>query len=346
MYKVILLLSILVLPIVGFSADLFQTEIHHHILVHNRVLAKVNGKSISAVDVMKKMDILFYRQYPQYTSIVEARFQFYKQNWKHVLNDLIDKELIIADAEESKVPATSGDVRQEMEELFGPQIILNLDSIGMTFDEAYKIVLGDILLRRMMYLRANIKALQAVTPQSIRDTYEKLSKEQIKPEAYRYQVVSIRDQNPIFAEKTAQAAYRLLKEEQVSLSELAVQLKQLPESVLSSVTVSEEYLHNENELAQANKAVLTGLQSHEVSTPFNQKSRSDQSSVWRILCLNEKLAGGVLPFNELETDIREQLLGDAVAKETDTYLKRLRTHFDIQMMVLDDNYDPFSLETY
>ena len=50
-----------------------------HVIVHNRILAKVNGKAISVVDIMKKMDILFYREYPQYTSSSQARFQFPSQ---------------------------------------------------------------------------------------------------------------------------------------------------------------------------------------------------------------------------------------------------------------------------
>ena len=61
-------------------------------------------------------------------------------NWKYVLQELIDKELILGDAEEKKVAITAGDVRQEMENMFGPNIIANLDKIGLSMDEALKIV--------------------------------------------------------------------------------------------------------------------------------------------------------------------------------------------------------------
>src|SRR5665647_380424 len=86
---------------------LFGHEDNVHILVNNRVLAKVNGKAISVIDVMKKMDVLFFRQFPQYTSSVPARFQYYQANWKNVVKDIVDKELILADAAENTLPVTN-----------------------------------------------------------------------------------------------------------------------------------------------------------------------------------------------------------------------------------------------
>ena len=103
-----------------------------HVNVNNRILAVVNGKPLSVYDVMKKMDVHFYRQFPEYASSAEARHQFYQAQWKNMLRDLVDKELILADAESAKVEVSAGDVRQEMENMFGPNIIANLDKLGMT----------------------------------------------------------------------------------------------------------------------------------------------------------------------------------------------------------------------
>ncbi len=36
-----------------------------NIVINNRILLKVNGKSITVMDVVRKMDLLFYRQYPE-----------------------------------------------------------------------------------------------------------------------------------------------------------------------------------------------------------------------------------------------------------------------------------------
>src|SRR6202035_4022048 len=81
----------LAMPTQGSCDSLFFGQ-EAQILVNNRILAKVNGKAISVIDLMKKLDMLFYRQFPEYTSSMQARFQFYQANWKHVFQELLDKE--------------------------------------------------------------------------------------------------------------------------------------------------------------------------------------------------------------------------------------------------------------
>lgn len=118
----------------------FNPITEQEVFVNNRILAKVNGKAISVIDVMKKMDMLFYRQFPEYTYLLHQHaFNFIMSIGNMFSDDLIDKEVILADAEEHKMPLTNGSIRQEMELLFGPNIIANLDKIGMSYDEAYKI---------------------------------------------------------------------------------------------------------------------------------------------------------------------------------------------------------------
>ena len=93
------------------------------ITVNNRVLANVNGKPITVIDVMKRMDLVFLKQFAEYTNSPSARHQFYMANWKRTLNELIDKELILCDAKEMKMEVASGDVRQEMERLTSSLIL-------------------------------------------------------------------------------------------------------------------------------------------------------------------------------------------------------------------------------
>ncbi len=50
----------------------------------------------------EKMDMLFLRRFPEYTKSKVARYQFYMANWKAILNELIEKELILADAQEKR----------------------------------------------------------------------------------------------------------------------------------------------------------------------------------------------------------------------------------------------------
>lgn len=345
-------LSIMTMQTIQAEPFLFGDQEKMQVTVNNRILAKVNGKVISVVDLMKKMDMLFYRQFPEYASSSQARFQFYQINWKHLLKELIDKELIVADAEEAKIQVSAGDVRQEIESLFGPNIIANLDKIGLTFDEATKMVQSDIIIRRMLYFRVHAKALRQITPQVVRNFYEtKYSKENIREKEWQYQVVSIRAKDAAKAGQVAQLVHDLLVNQEATLETLQEKLKEkeiLANARAPSVNVSEEYKHSEKEISSAYKEILSKQELGSYSQPFSQKSRSDNSTVVRILFLKSMSPGGVIPLSEIENQLRDKLVDIAVEKETDIYLTKLRKHFDVRENQLNEmvseDFEPFALK--
>jgi hypothetical protein len=334
---------------VSAQSSLFGSKEEPKIVVNNRIVAKVNGKAISVVDVMKKMDVLFLRQFPEYTNSAQARFQYYQLNWKYVLSELIDKELILADAEEVKLPISAGDVRQEMESMFGPNIIANLDKVGLTFDEAYKIVQGDITIRRMLYVRVHNKVMKQVTPQDVRVAYEQYTKDNVRSDVWKYNVVSIRDKDPVTGAETANISYKMLAEDSLPLNQLIQKIEDIQSlSKSSKVTISEEFQHNEKEISEAYKEILTKLQPGQFSQPISQISRADKSTVYRIFFLREIVHGGIIPFNEVENQLKDKLVDEAIGKETDKYLDKLRMHFDVKESYLKelvpDDFQPFALK--
>lgn len=321
-------------------------EPEKRIFVNNRILATVNGKAISVIDVMKKMDMLFYKQFPEYTSSATARFQFYQINWKHVLQELIDKELILADAEEHKLPLTGGDVRQEMESLFGPNIIVNLDKVGLTFEEAWKMVEEDIKLRRMVYFCANSKAIRGVTPKDVREAYEEYAQKNVQPEEWIYTVISIRDPDAAVGAEAATKAHSLLTQEQIQLNELADKIRE--SFADTKVTLSESLRHQEKDLSPAYKEALLAMEAGSYSEPISQQSRSDKSTVFRIFFLKEKMAGGVVPFQDVAAELKNALLDEAINEETEAYLNKLRHHYHLHESHIKswtpENFEPFVLK--
>ncbi len=320
-----------------------------HVNVNNRILAVVNGKPLSVYDVMKKMDVHFYRQFPEYASSAEARYQFYQAQWKPMLRDLIDKELVLADAEASKIEVSNGDVRQEMETMFGPNIIATLDKLGMTFTEAESIIQGDIVLRRMLFMRVQNKAMRKVTPQVIRRAYEAYAKENIEPSQWKYHVISIRDDDASRGAETANIAYRLLTEDLIGINQLKNKLNELGNIVNAhSVNISEEFSHSEKEVSSAYKEVLSQLKPGIYSAPTAQSSRRDTGKVFRIFFMKEMVPGGVQSFNSLEHKLKDKLLDQLMDKETAAYLKQLREHYHVKdsdiTSAIPDGFEPFTLK--
>lgn len=319
-----------------------------HIEVNNRVLAYVNGKAITVIDVMKKMDMVFFKHFPEYTSSPHARFQYYQINWKGVLQELIDKELILADALENKVPLTTGDVRQEMESLFGPNIIANLDKIDLSFDEAFKIVQGDLLLQRTMMIRVNSKAMRTVTPQVIREAYNEYAAKNVKEETWHYQVATIRNPDATSGAETANLSHKMLTEDKIELDALPKALKAANAIGKSVVSISDPLYHTQSDMAEIIKTTLSDMESGAISQPFAQKSRTDKSTVFRIIVLKEKIPAGAVPYSEIENQIKNGLYDKAITKESEAYLKKLRTHYAIQdsyiSEMVPDDFKPFSIK--
>ena len=85
------------------------------IAVQNSILAKVNGTTISMIDVKKKMDLIFHQHYAHLADSTQAKFQFYETSWRRVLSEMIDNELILADAADKEVKLTDGELREEIE---------------------------------------------------------------------------------------------------------------------------------------------------------------------------------------------------------------------------------------
>jgi hypothetical protein len=318
------------------------------ILVNNRVLAKVNDKPITVMDVMRKLDMIFYQRYPQYAKSKEARYQFYEAVWRRVLEELIDKELLLVEAKELKLEVNNGEVRKEMERLFGPNVVANLDSIGMTYDEACQIVREDMINQRMMYVKVNAKVLKQITPKEVRHAYDAYVAENTPPPRWIYRVLTVRDPDPVQGAQTAQQLRGILATG-TEFDALAENVENIPlANSKAKVTASEEYQHTEKELSDAYREVLLGLQPGGYSEPVVQSSRADKSKVFRIFYLKDRVQESVPTLHEMESKMRQELLAKAMDAETDTYLRSLRKKHavtDKQLKErLPDDFQPFILK--
>lgn len=312
-----------------------------HIFIHNRIVAQVQGKPISIIDLMKKMDMIFYQRYPQYASSVEARYQFYCVSWKTVLKELIEKELMLADAAEIKVEITNGDVRQEMERLFGPHIVANLDKAGLSYEEASQIVKEDLLLKRMMGMRVHGKAARSVTPKQVRDLYETYAQEHRSPDSWSYRVISVKGKDPQLCSQTATALHQQLSNGILSLEEL----EKSTDNNLSGCSISKEYIGTEKELSAAYRATLAALSPGSFSAPLEQTSKNKEH-LFRIFYLISFQPGGVPSFQELEPQLKNQLIEQRVEQEGELYMQKLKNRFKVEeenALILDEKFQPFSL---
>lgn len=319
------------------------------LIIHNRILAKINGKAISTLDLTKKMDLAFFKEFPQYSSSVEARSQFYLAHWKLFLEEIIDKELILADAKESEITVSQGDVRQEIEAIFGPNVVSNLDKAGFSWDEAAKAVEEDMLIKRMIAGRAHAKAVREVTPFKVQEAYQQYLQDPSNAPVTRwtYRTLTFKERSLEKGGFAAQRAHQLLSEG-MDLKHLKDQLKN--EGVLSkhgSLAISEPLTHHEKELSPIYHEVLAPLQTHEFSAPFLAKSRETRAKVYRILFVEQRIPPEIPSFEQMEESLKNRLIDRAIDREADAYMQRLHTHYHVAPkdfeQLLPKGYVPCSL---
>ncbi|MDR3624029.1 MAG: SurA N-terminal domain-containing protein [Chlamydiales bacterium] len=349
MKKVLILLASISLFVMTLNAaSMMPSQRVPELTVNNIVLAKINGKAISVYDLMKKMDFIFYREFPQYAHSTEARYQFFKVNWSHMLDEMIDAELILANAKEVKITVSEGDVRQEIEAIFGPNVVVNIDKLDLTYQEVFKMVQNDITTKRMTYSMAQVHAFNRVGPKEIKAAYEAYNKEHPIERAWDYRVISIKAPNQLKGSAVAELTYKLLSQDNTPLDSLATTLNKshlLTQD--TTVSVSEEMHSTFKELSDTYKSALTELAPNTYSKPAFQVSRSNKQALYRIFYITKYTPSGVVPLAQVEEQLKNVLLDQAIQEETALYRKKLRKRFGIDdtylKSMIPEGFEPFTL---
>ena len=349
MKKIFLIFFFCFLGLIGAhaatSSFLSGNSFDGKLAMQNRVLTRVGEKTITVLDVMQKMTLYLQRNYPDQATSPLARSQFFIENWRDVLIQMINQELILADANHLEVKISDKEVREEMLERFGPNVMQTLDSIGIPFEKAKQLTHNEVAIERMSWYRVHSKAHELITPKHIKLAYKEYVTNNPPTCELEYQVLSIRSQDREAAKTLADTAYLLLKEKKAEFSTLSAQL---PEVEDVSVTISDSYHVKETELSKTHKEVLTTLTPGSISPPSRQVSRFDKSEVFRIFFLKEENKTTPRSFEEMENDLRQELFGRAVAMKTDEYVAKLRKQYGYDDKhleeIIPDDYQPFSMQ--
>nr|NGX37808.1 hypothetical protein [Chlamydiota bacterium] len=310
--------------------------------------ALVNGKNISVVDVMNKMDVYISRGYPEYADSTVHRHRVFIQNWRQSLDQLIDNEINMADAEKLEIKITEAEIRETIHERFGPNVMASLDSLNISFEEAWQMIYSEMAVQRMSGYRVYSKAMHRVGPQDIKVAFVDHLKQNPPKEEWKYQVLSIRAKTESLGSIYAQKAYALIRNEPLPFEVLANKLKQENEIDSSiSINVSDEYCVEGKNLSDSHKAILCNLDPNTYSEPIAQVSRHDQSVVHRIFYLMDHTTNPPPKFDSMVDELHDELVQQEISKEYPVYLAKLRKQFNFDQRNLDSipqDFQPFSLQ--
>ena len=228
-----------------------------------------------------------------------------------------------------------------MEERFGPNVMLTLDQIGLTYEDAWKMMKEEILVQRMTWWFVHAKAISQVTPHDIRQSFRLYLADHHPYQEWKYRVISIRGEHP---EEIAEKTIHLCNASGFSPETLVESLQ----AIDPTIQVSSEFIATDPDLSQAHREALAPLSPGEYSAPKLQISRVDHQTVARIFYLSEKIDHPAPQFKDLSHTLRNELIQQAVAQTSTTYMDKLRKHYGFDAAHLKEyipeDLHPFSLE--
>lgn len=337
--------------------NLFPEE-DKRLIIQNRILAKVGDTTISVLDVVKKMEVFINKNYPQYANSLPAKYQYFSTQWKEMLKQMVDHELILLDADKMELKITDAEVRETLFEKFGPNVMSTLDKIGLTYEEARSMIHSELAVQRMTWFKVHAKALASVNLQDVRSAYSAYCEQNPPKEEWEYQILSIRAQSEEIASRIAQKAFELCQHSPSNLADVVQTLKDSEEKTelaeaegqekkpTFQLSLSEPVKTETKNLSNAYKSILSRIPVQNISEPIKQPSK-DQGSVYRIFYLKD-YAKTILPtFKSLYDTLQNQLIQEESEKEFRVYLSKLRDRygFDTKSMeeALPPNFQPFSI---
>lgn len=318
-------------------------------VINNRPLIRINGKIISLMDVVKKMDLIIYEHFPDTRSSPVRLYQFYSSQWKFTFEDMIFNELMLADGETKEIKISDGDVREAMEQRFGPNIISNLNKMNLQYEEVREMIHAELLVKQLQGMKIYSKAQLAVTPDVVKKEYTAYLAKNPPKEEWVYQVVSARGKDQAACQSMIERMAHDLKLSTTKLSTIYDELKSLPpvQNQSVSLNLSNDFVVENKNLSEEHRSILAALDVGSFSAPIAQISRVDNTTVYRIFHLKAHTITNPPSFNEIASELENNLLNDAAQQERNIYKDKLYKKFgfdeDFLKQILPENYQPFVL---
>jgi hypothetical protein len=316
--------------------------------VHNRVLTAVLGKPITVLDVQKHLETQFYAQFPQYRDRPEAKWEYFQMRWREALGELVNQELVLADAADRELEVPDGDIREEMIRRFGADLALATEQMNLTFDEVWEMVRLELRAQKMIGGMVMFPAFTEITPEQVKEAYDLAVRESAGKEECHYRIVTVRGGEPAAGAAVAQRVHALLSSSAEGAVEVVKVLDApgtLPEGV--TCTLSEEYRQPVKNLSASHREVLEKLQVGNFSQPIAQRSRVDQQTVHRIFVLTGRDSKAPPAFEAAAQGIQESLTHQRAGTLHERYMTQLRQKYGVTAETLAANtpsdFQPFEV---
>lgn len=323
------------------------------VIVLNRPLAKIHEKVISVMDVKKKMDLFIKENHPDLANIPVACYQYYSQNWRSVLQEMIHNELMIQEAEAIKLKISDGDVKEELMRRFGPNIFARFDELNLNYDSAKALVKADITVRNLGWFRVWGSVFQKVTPGLVKLSYDEFLLENKPKDMLTYQMVTLHNEEKTTPEtvlnQIAKDAHKMLRRDEVNVLEETIATVQEKLPTTASFNISKEYCVNADKLSEKHRMILADLPAKTFSEPQKEVNKKDNMPIYRMFYMKDREKIDPPPLSEVFNKLQNELYQENGDQMQAAYYERLRKNYCCEHLVVanmfPEDYQPFLLST-
>ena len=310
------------------------------IAVHNRPLAKIQGKTISVMDVKKKMDRELKERSPDVYENPSLRIQYYTRYWKNTLQDMIHNALLVIEAEALKLQITDGDIHKEMKEVYGPNPLPKITELGLTLDEAEEITKESIVVQSMGWYKIWSIAYNKATPELIKSSYLAYLGSLPNKDTWTYQTLSIRGSNEKECQDVASTVHGYIVEnKEINFSTVLERFKPtLPNGI--SLSLSKDLSLSSHELSKEHLNILKRLPIDSISEPIQQLTKASNSHVLRFFQLKSFQRGDIPTFTSMEEELKNRLINNQASIISNEYFSKLKRKYCCEELDVDKMFEP------
>jgi parvulin-like peptidyl-prolyl isomerase len=286
------------------------------------VAARVNGAGIATKELLDRADAMAAQGSAEVRSL-----EFYRR----VLDDLIGAELLFQQSRDRKLAATAEEVNRQMEAMRGgfpdpAQFEQALASRGLTVDGLRSQVEKNMSIQKL--IESDIAPKVSVTEEAVRKFYDENSDQMRQPDRLRLRHILKQvapDASPEVRE-AARAAIEKIREQASSGADFAALAREHPEDPGSAANGGELTIGQGEtvpEFEQAAFALAPGGISPVVETQFG----------FHVIELQEKIAGKLAPYEQVQPRIRQFLQQQGVQEEIQGVVEILKKSAEVEVLI-------------
>lgn len=144
-------------------------QVVRHVGLSPQVLWKSITGTITSYDLVKQMDLMLLHQGRSIPANLKQ--DYYKASWQSVLQNMVERDLILQQAHEKDFKVERHEVIDEITRRLGNNYIVVLDKENIPLNDLIEDIEKELLVQRMIYIKVHYKAQRALTLGAISERY-------------------------------------------------------------------------------------------------------------------------------------------------------------------------------